>query len=77
MSIGKKLVSVEVANLYAEMARYKINASQLAIASGVTRVTLTNWRYGHAMPALDKWLTVKDALAKLVGERQLEKAEQV
>ena len=63
-------VQQAIAQLYAKMGEYNIPATKLADASGVTRITLSNWRHGKAVPSLDKYLQVADALNQLVQERQ-------
>jgi transcriptional regulator with XRE-family HTH domain len=63
-------VKEAVGSLYAKMGEYNIPATKLADASGVTRITLSNWRHGKAVPSLDKYLQVADALNQLVQERQ-------
>jgi len=69
------LVRNEVEKMCIQMMRYNITGSELAKAAGVTRITLTNWKYGKAVPSLDKWLQVQNALENLIGAREIDKAK--
>lgn len=62
-------VSKAVGRIYAQMGEHNISALKLADASGVTRVTLSNWRHGRAAPSLDKFLAVQSALDRLIAEK--------
>lgn len=66
------MIEVEkaIGRIYAQMGEYNISALSLAKASGVTRVTLSNWRHGKSTPSLDKFLTVQFALDSLVAEKR-------
>jgi transcriptional regulator with XRE-family HTH domain len=41
----------------------------LAEASGISRVTLSNWRNGRHAPTLEAFLTVEDTLSQMIAER--------
>ena len=69
------LVRSEVENMYLQMMRHNITGSELAKSAGVTRITLTNWRYGRTVPSLDKWLQVQNALETLIGALEIDKAK--
>lgn len=58
-----------VGKLYGLAAEHKITMTKLAAASGVTRVTLANWRAGRTVPRLEEFLSVTAALDELVAER--------
>lgn len=58
-----------VGKLCGKAAQYRIKMTDLADASGVTRVTLSNWRSGRTIPMLEQFLAVEEALDQLVADR--------
>lgn len=58
-----------VGKLCGKAAEYRIKMTDLADASGVTRVTLSNWRAGRTVPLLEQFLAVEEALEHLVADR--------
>ncbi len=58
-----------VGKLCGKAAEYRIKMTDLADASGVTRVTLSNWRAGRTIPMLEQFLAVGEALDRLVADR--------
>ena len=63
-------VTKAIGHIYAQMGEYNISAIKLAAASGVTRVTLSNWRHGRSSPTLDKFLAVQFALDAMIAEKR-------
>lgn len=55
-------VKKAVTELLDEATKAGLNLSQLARKSGVTRVTLSNWRNARSAPTLEKFLTVQQAV---------------
>ena len=58
MSYTKQAVS----ELFTDTTRAGLSLAKLAGMSGVTRVTLNNWRSGRTLPTLEKYLVVRQAL---------------
>lgn len=58
-----------VGKLCGKAAEYRIKMTDLADVSGVTRVTLSNWRAGRTIPMLEQFLAVEEALDRLVADR--------
>lgn len=56
------LVQSAIAEIYALSAAHKITATDLANQSGISRVTLSNWRNGRNKPTLEAYLQVKQTL---------------
>lgn len=54
-----------LAELFTRARIADVNLSQLSRESGLSRVTLSNWRHGKASPALDAYLDVIDAMGRL------------
>jgi transcriptional regulator with XRE-family HTH domain len=63
------LVNNAIARIYGRAAEHKISAKALAEASGISRVTLSNWRNGRHAPTLEAFLTVEDTLSQMIAER--------
>lgn len=63
-------VEKAIGRIYAQMGEYNISGLALAKASGVTRVTLSNWRHGKSTPSLDKFLAVQFALDAMIAEKR-------
>lgn len=47
-----------VEQLFAALQSSGISMKRMAGMSGVTRATLSNWRNGHSVPSLEKYLQV-------------------
>jgi transcriptional regulator with XRE-family HTH domain len=62
MTLSQKAVS----RLYGRAAEYKISAKALAEASGISRVTLSNWRNDRSAPMLEAFLVVERALDEMI-----------
>ena len=62
MTLSQKAVS----RLYGRAAEYKISAKALAEASGISRVTLSNWRNDRSAPMLESFLVVERALNEMI-----------
>lgn len=60
---------IAIGKLYGRAAQYRIKMTQIAEAAGVTRVTLSNWRSGRAVPSLEKYLAAEEALEELIESR--------
>jgi transcriptional regulator with XRE-family HTH domain len=58
-----------VARIYGRAAEHKISAKALAEASGISRVTLSNWRNDRSAPMLEAFLTVEKALEDMIAAR--------
>ena len=58
-----------VGKLCGRAAEYRIKMTELSDVSGVTRVTLSNWRAGRTIPMLEQFLAVEEALDRLVADR--------
>lgn len=58
-----------VARIYGRAAEYKISAKSLAAASGISRVTLSNWRNDRSAPMLEAFLTVERALDEMIAAK--------
>lgn len=50
---------IAVEELFEELAHAGVSMKRMAAMSGVTRATLSNWRNGHSVPSLEKYLQVK------------------
>jgi len=48
-----------VEQLFDDLADAGVSMKKMAVMSGVTRATLSNWRNGHSVPSLEKYLQVK------------------
>lgn len=53
--------------LFARAESSGLTLSKLAILSGITRVTLSNWRNRRALPTLESYLKVSAALDKAMA----------
>ena len=51
-----------IEELFEELAGVGVSMKRMATISGVTRATLSNWRNGHSVPSLEKYLQVKAAI---------------
>lgn len=51
-----------IEELFEELADVGVSMKRMATISGVTRATLSNWRNGHSVPSLEKYLQVKAAI---------------
>jgi len=51
--------------MFARARRSDVNLSALSRESGLTRVTLSNWRNGRGKPTLEAYLDVMEALSRL------------
>jgi len=65
MSLSEKVV----ARIYGRAAEHKISATALAEASGISRVTLSNWRHGRSSPTLEAFLTVERTLDEMIADK--------
>lgn len=63
------LVNKAISRIYGRAAEHKISAKALAEASGISRVTLSNWRNGRHAPTLEAFLAVEDTLAQMIAEK--------
>lgn len=48
-----------VEQLFDDLADAGVSMKKMAVMSGVTRATLSNWRNGHSVPSLEKYLQVQ------------------
>lgn len=62
-------VQAAMARFFARMEAAGVNLSQLSRVSGITRVTLSNWKNGHSEPSLEKFIEAEEALEELEGEK--------
>ncbi len=58
-----------VGKLCGRAAEHRIKMTELADISGVTRVTLSNWRAGRTVPMLEQFLAVEEALETIIADR--------
>ena len=65
MSLSQKAV----AKIYGRAAEHKITATALAEASGISRVTLSNWRHGRSSPTMEAFLTVERTLDEMIADK--------
>lgn len=65
------LTQEAIAKLWGRAAQYKITASRLAEASGLSRVTLSNWRNDRNRPTLEAFLQVESALEQLIKDQSV------
>lgn len=65
MTLSQKAVS----RIYGRAAEYKITAKALAEHSGISRVTLSNWRNDRSAPLLEAFLTVELALEEMIAAK--------
>lgn len=63
------LVNKAIARIYGKAAEHKISAKALAEASGISRVTLSNWRNGRHAPTLEAFLAVEETLSQMIAEK--------
>ena len=61
-------VQAAMAKFFARMLAAGVNLSQLSRASGITRVTLSNWKHAKSEPTLEKYLEADDALKELEAD---------
>jgi transcriptional regulator with XRE-family HTH domain len=58
-----------IMRIYARAAQHNITAIELANASGLSRVTLSNWKCQRATPMLEAYLAVESALEDLIAAK--------
>jgi transcriptional regulator with XRE-family HTH domain len=56
------LIKDAVDSLFVDTETLGLSLANVARMSGVTRVTLNNWRSGRTLPTLEKYLVVRQAL---------------
>jgi hypothetical protein len=62
-------VDQAIAKFYDLARAHKIRAYQIANESGLTRVTLSNWKSKRNEPTLGAWLLANEALQRLVDQK--------
>lgn len=63
------LSQIAVSKIYGRAAEHKITATALAEASGISRVTLSNWRHGRSSPTMEAFLTVEQTLEQMIAAK--------
>ena len=58
-----------VMRIYGRAAEHNITAGKLAKATGLSRVTLSNWKRNRSTPMLEAYLAVEKALDELISEK--------
>lgn len=56
---NREYIDFAIDELFNDLARANISMKKMAAMSGVTRATLSNWRNGHSIPSLGKYLQVR------------------